>query len=178
MQLGMVGLGRMGANLVRRLVRDGHTCVVFDVSADVVSALAGESDAITGASDLDDFVAKLEGPRAAWVMVPAAYAGQTVADVASRMDAGDIVIDGGNTYYRDDIDRAEELGPKGIHYIDVGTSGGIWGLQEGYCMMVGGHPDSVQRLAPILDVLAPPDGWRHFGASGAGHFVKLSLIHI
>ncbi len=127
MQLGMVGLGRMGANLVRRLVRDGHTCVVYDVDAAVVTSLAAESDAITGASDLDDFVAKLEVPRAAWVMVPAAYAGETVMDIAGRMGSGDIVIDGGNTYYRDDIDRSEVLGPKGIHYIDVGTSGGVFG---------------------------------------------------
>src|SRR3954452_19824808 len=128
MQLGMVGLGRMGANLVRRLVRDGHTCVVYDVSADAVTGLAAESDAITGAASLDEFVAALSPPRAAWVMVPAAYAGQSVADLADRMDAGDIVIDGGNTYYRDDIDRAEALAPKGVHYVDVGTSGGVFGL--------------------------------------------------
>ncbi len=191
MQLGMVGLGRMGANLVRRLVRDGHTCVVFDVNADAVSALAAESDAITGATDLDDFVAKLELPRAAWVMVPAAYAGATVMDIASRMESGDIVIDGGNTYYRDDVDRAEELTPKGIHYIDVGTSGGVFGLERGFCLMIGGEDGPVTHLAPIFETIAPgvgdidrtpgrtgdptpeEEGWLHCGPVGAGHFVKM-----
>ncbi len=191
MQLGMVGLGRMGANLVRRLVRDGHTCVVFDVNADAVTALAAESDAITGATDLDDFVAKLELPRAAWVMVPAAFAGATVMDIASRMEPGDIVIDGGNTYYRDDVDRAEELTPKGIHYIDVGTSGGVFGLERGFCLMIGGEEGPVTHLAPIFETIAPgigdidrtpgrtgdptpeEEGWLHCGPVGAGHFVKM-----
>jgi 6-phosphogluconate dehydrogenase len=191
MQLGMVGLGRMGANLVRRLVRDGHTCVVFDVNAEAVSALAAESDAITGATDLDDFVAKLELPRAAWVMVPAAFAGETVMDIASRMEAGDIVIDGGNTYYRDDVDRAEVLTPKGIHYIDVGTSGGVFGLERGFCLMIGGEEGPVTHLAPVFETIAPgigdidrtpgrtgdptpeEEGWLHCGPVGAGHFVKM-----
>ena len=191
MQLGMVGLGRMGANLVRRLVRDGHTCVVFDVNADAVTSLAAESDAITGASDLDDFVGQLEAPRAAWVMVPAAYSGATVMDIASRMDSGDMVIDGGNTYYRDDIDRSEELQPKGIHYIDVGTSGGVFGLERGFCLMIGGEDGPVTHLAPIFRTIAPgvgdidrtpgrsgdptpeEEGWLHCGPVGAGHFVKM-----
>jgi 6-phosphogluconate dehydrogenase len=191
MQLGMVGLGRMGANLVRRLVRDGHTCVVFDVNADAVNALAAESDAIVGASDLDDLVAKLELPRAAWVMVPAAFAGATVMDIASRMEPGDIVIDGGNTYYRDDVDRAEVLTPKGIHYIDVGTSGGVFGLERGFCLMIGGEEGPVTHLAPIFETIAPgvgdidrtpgrtgdptpeEEGWLHCGPVGAGHFVKM-----
>jgi 6-phosphogluconate dehydrogenase len=191
MQLGMVGLGRMGANLVRRLVRDGHTCVVYDVNADSVASLAAESDAITGASDLDDFVAKLELPRAAWVMVPAAFAGQTVMDLADRMQSGDIVIDGGNTYYRDDIDRAEVLTPKGIHYIDVGTSGGVFGLERGFCLMIGGEDGPVNHLAPVFRTIAPgigdidrtpgrsgdatpeEEGWLHCGPVGAGHFVKM-----
>ena len=190
-QLGMVGLGRMGANLVRRLVRDGHTCVVFDVNADAVGELAAESDAITGAVDLEDFVAKLEVPRAAWVMVPAAYAGDTVMSIAELMDAGDIVIDGGNTYYRDDVDRAEALGPRGIHYVDVGTSGGVFGLERGFCLMIGGEDDVVARLAPLFRTIAPgvgdiertpgrtgapspeEEGWLHCGPAGAGHFVKM-----
>jgi 6-phosphogluconate dehydrogenase len=191
MQLGMVGLGRMGANLVRRLVADGHTCVVYDVSADVVTSLAAESDAITGATDLDDFVAKLETPKAAWVMVPAAYAGDTVNDIASRMSAGDIVIDGGNTYYRDDIDRAEALAPSGVHYVDVGTSGGVFGLERGFCLMIGGEDEVVTHLDPIFRTIAPgigtidrtpgrsgeptPEelGYLHCGPVGAGHFVKM-----
>ena len=181
----------MGANLVRRLVRDGHTCVVFDVDAGAVTSLAAESDAITGASDLDDFVAKLETPRAAWVMVPAAYSGDTVMDIASRMEAGDIVIDGGNTYYRDDIDRSEQLQPKGIHYIDVGTSGGVFGLERGFCLMIGGEDEPVTHLGPIFRTIAPgvgdiertpgrtgdptpeEEGWLHCGPVGAGHFVKM-----
>jgi len=191
MQLGMVGLGRMGANLVRRLVRDGHTCVVFDVNADAVTALAAENDAITGATDLDDFVARLEVPRAAWVMVPAAFAGATVMDITSRMEPGDIVIDGGNTYYRDDVDRAEVLTPKGIHYVDVGTSGGVFGLERGFCLMIGGEDGPVTHLAPIFETIAPgvgdidrtpgrtgdptpeEEGWLHCGPVGAGHFVKM-----
>ena len=191
MQLGMVGLGRMGANLVRRLVRDGHTCVVYDVSAEAVTSLAAESDAITGASTLDDFVAALAPPRAAWVMVPAAYAGQSVTDLADRMDAGDIVIDGGNTYYRDDIDRAEALAPKGVHYVDVGTSGGVFGLERGFCLMIGGEDTIVAHLDPVFRTIAPglgdeertpgrsgdPStselGYLHCGPAGAGHFVKM-----
>jgi 6-phosphogluconate dehydrogenase len=191
MQLGMVGLGRMGANLVRRLVRDGHTCVVFDVDAAAVSSLAAESDAITGASDLADFVSKLDVPRAAWVMVPAAYAGGTVNDLAALMESGDIVIDGGNTYYRDDVDRAEALAPKGVHYVDVGTSGGVFGLDRGFCLMIGGEDDIVTHLEPIFRTIAPgvgdaertpgrtgefapeEQGWLHCGPAGAGHFVKM-----
>jgi 6-phosphogluconate dehydrogenase len=191
MQLGMVGLGRMGANLVRRLVRDGHTCVVYDVSADAVTSLATESDAITGATSLDDFVAALTPPRAAWVMVPAAYAGQSVADLADLMEAGDIVIDGGNTYYRDDIDRSEALAPKGVHYVDVGTSGGVFGLERGFCLMIGGEDDIVSHLDPVFRTIAPglgdeertpgrsgdPStselGYLHCGPAGAGHFVKM-----
>jgi 6-phosphogluconate dehydrogenase len=191
MQLGMVGLGRMGANLVRRLVRDGHTCVVYDVNADSVTALAAESDAITGTTDLDAFVAALEVPRAAWVMVPAAFAGETVMEIAGRMERGDIVIDGGNTYYRDDIDRAEVLGPEGIHYIDVGTSGGVFGLERGFCLMIGGEDGPVNHLAPVFRTIAPgvgdvertpgrsgdttpeEQGWLHCGPVGAGHFVKM-----
>lgn len=191
MQLGMVGLGRMGANLVRRLVRDGHTCVVFDVDPGAVASLAAESDAITGASDVADFVAKLEVPRAAWVMVPAAFATDTVLSIAEHMEPGDTVIDGGNTYYRDDVDRAEILAPKGIHYLDVGTSGGVFGLERGYCLMIGGDDDAVARLAPIFRTIAPgagdaertpgrtgplapeEEGWLHCGPVGAGHFVKM-----
>jgi 6-phosphogluconate dehydrogenase len=191
MQLGMVGLGRMGANLVRRLVRDGHTCVVFDVDGDAVSRLAAESDAITGSADLADFVAKLDVPRAAWIMVPAAYAGGTVDDLAALMESGDILIDGGNTYYRDDVDRAEALGPKGIHYVDVGTSGGVFGLERGFCLMIGGEDDVVARLEPIFRTIAPGAGdaertpgrsgdlaaeelgYLHCGPAGAGHFVKM-----
>ena len=191
MQLGMVGLGRMGANLVRRLVADGHTCVVYDVSADAVTSLAAESDAITGATDLDQFVAALTLPRAAWIMVPAAFAGDTVSDLAGRMDAGDIVIDGGNTYYRDDIDRAAALAPSGVHYVDVGTSGGVFGLERGFCLMIGGEDDIVAHLDPIFRTIAPGTGdidrtpsrtgdpstselgYLHCGPNGAGHFVKM-----
>jgi 6-phosphogluconate dehydrogenase len=191
MQLGMVGLGRMGANLVRRLVADGHTCVVYDVDAAAVTSLAAESDAVTGAADLDDFVAKLEAPRAAWVMVPAAYAGETVNGLATRMSSGDIVIDGGNTYYRDDIDRAEALSASGVHYVDVGTSGGVFGLDRGFCLMIGGEDEVVAHLDPIFRTIAPgtgdidrtpgrsgdptPEemGYLHCGPVGAGHFVKM-----
>ncbi len=191
MQLGMVGLGRMGANIVRRLVRDGHTCVVFDVDADAVRTLAAESDAITGATDLADFVARLDVPRSAWVMVPAAYAGGTVQDLAGLMAPGDVVIDGGNTYYRDDIDRAETLAPLGVHYVDVGTSGGVFGLERGFCLMIGGETDVVARLEPIFRSMAPgagdaertpgrtgdlapeEQGYLHCGPVGSGHFVKM-----
>jgi 6-phosphogluconate dehydrogenase len=189
MQLGMVGLGRMGANLVRRLMRDGHQCVVYDVNADAVAELEGEG--ATGASSLDDFVAKLSAPRAAWIMVPAAYAGSTVDQLASRMEQGDIVIDGGNSYYRDDIDRAKALAPQGIHYVDVGTSGGVFGLERGFCLMIGGEPEIVGHLDPIFATIAPgvdaaertpgrsgepsqaERGYLHCGPSGAGHFVKM-----
>jgi 6-phosphogluconate dehydrogenase len=189
MQLGMVGLGRMGANLVRRLTRAGHDCVVYDVNATAVKELEGEG--ATGATSLDDLVAKLSPPRAAWVMVPAAFAGPTVTDLADRMDRGDIVIDGGNTYYRDDIDRAEALAPAGIHYVDVGTSGGVFGLERGFCLMIGGEPDVVTHLDPIFATLAPgagaiertpgregrpspsEQGYLHCGPTGAGHFVKM-----
>jgi 6-phosphogluconate dehydrogenase len=191
MQLAMVGLGRMGANLVRRLVRDGHTCVVFDVDAGVTSALAAESDAITGADSLADLVAKLDLPRAAWIMVPAAYAGSTVDQLAGLMEADDIIIDGGNSYYRDDIDRAHALQPKGIHYVDVGTSGGVFGLERGFCLMIGGEEQVVTHLDPIFRSIAPglgdiertpgrsgdpgPSelGYLHCGPNGAGHFVKM-----
>jgi len=191
MQLGMVGLGRMGANLVRRLVQDGHTCVVFDLDANAVASLAAESEAVTAASDLADFVSKLEVPRAAWVMVPAAYAGGTVNDLVELMESGDIVIDGGNTYYRDDVDRAEALAPKGVHYVDVGTSGGVFGLDRGFCLMIGGENDVVTHLEPIFRTIAPgvgdvertpgrageftpeEQGWLHCGPAGAGHFVKM-----
>ena len=189
MQLGMVGLGRMGANLVRRLMRDGHECVVFDVSADAVAGLAAEG--ATGASSLEDFVSKLSVPRAAWIMVPAAFTGSTVTDLAALMDAGDIVIDGGNSYYRDDVDRAAALQPQGIHYVDIGTSGGVFGLERGFCLMVGGETEVVQHLDSILRTIAPgvesaertpgltgdpstaEQGYLHCGPAGAGHFVKM-----
>src|SRR6476646_9187730 len=153
MQLGMVGLGRMGANLVRRLMRDGHECVVYDVSADVVSELAGEG--ATGSGSLEEFVSKLDKPRAAWVMVPAGYTGETVEKLADLMDEGDIIIDGGNSYYRDDIDRAAALKPKGVHYVDVGTSGGVFGLDRGFCIMIGGEDDVVGHLDPVFRTIAP-----------------------
>jgi 6-phosphogluconate dehydrogenase len=189
MQLGMVGLGRMGANLVRRLMRGGHETVVYDVNADVVRRL--EDEGAVGATSLDDFVAKLWPTRAAWVMVPAALAGQTVLELAERMEPGDIVIDGGNSYYRDDIHRAEALAAMGLHYVDVGTSGGVFGLQRGYCLMIGGEEQPVRHLDPIFRTLAPgvdaaprtPDrsgepareehGYVHCGPPGAGHFVKM-----
>jgi 6-phosphogluconate dehydrogenase len=189
MQLGMVGLGRMGANIVRRLMRDGHDCVAYDVSADAVSQLEGEG--ATGAATLEEFVSKLEPPRAAWVMVPAAFTGDTVSKLAELMDSGDTIIDGGNSYYRDDIDRAGALEPKGINYLDVGTSGGVWGLDRGYCLMIGGPDEAVERLDPIFRTIAPgvdaaertpgvdgdpspaENGYLHCGPNGAGHFVKM-----
>jgi 6-phosphogluconate dehydrogenase len=189
MQLGMIGLGRMGANIVRRLMRAGHECVVFDVSPEAVAAL--EAEGATGATSLADLASKLDAPRAAWVMVPAAYAGQTVMDLAEHLEGGDIVIDGGNSYYRDDVDRAAELSPRGIHHVDIGTSGGVFGLERGYCMMIGGEAEAVERLDPILRALAPgvdaaprtpgregepaqPEmGYLHCGPAGAGHFVKM-----
>jgi 6-phosphogluconate dehydrogenase len=190
MQLGMIGLGRMGANLVRRLMRDGHECVVFDVNPDAVKTLAGEG--ATGADSLDDFVAKLDQPRAAWVMVPAGEITEsTVKDLLERLDSGDAIIDGGNSYYRDDMRRAAMAGEKGVDYIDCGTSGGVFGLDRGYCLMIGGPDDAVQRLDPIFATIAPgvdaaertpgrdgepstaENGYLHCGPSGAGHFVKM-----
>jgi 6-phosphogluconate dehydrogenase len=191
MQLGMVGLGRMGANLVRRLVRDGHRCVVYDVNGEAVAGLAAESDAITGTTSLSEFVEALDPPRAAWVMVPAAFAGDTVTSLAELMEPDDVVIDGGNTFYRDDVDRAARLVPQGIHYVDVGTSGGVWGLDRGYCLMIGGEGHVVDRLDPVFRSIAPgvgeadrtpgrtgepsPSemGYLHCGPAGAGHFVKM-----
>jgi 6-phosphogluconate dehydrogenase len=190
MQLGMVGLGRMGANIVRRLTRDGHECVVYDVNPDVVSSLASEGP--TGADSLDDFVAKLDKPRAAWVMVPAGQITEsTVDELADRLEPGDAIIDGGNSYYRDDIRRSAKLAEKNIDYIDCGTSGGVFGLERGYCLMIGGPDEAVQRLDPIFATLAPgvdaaertpgrdgdpataEHGYLHCGPSGAGHFVKM-----
>jgi 6-phosphogluconate dehydrogenase len=189
MQLGMVGLGRMGANLVRRLMRDGHHCVVYDVNAQVVTELAGEG--ATGSVSLEDFVSKLEKPRAIWLMLPAAIVDSTLDRIVPLLDPEDAVIDGGNSYYRDDITRAKALTPKGIHYLDCGTSGGVWGLDRGYCLMIGGETDVVKRLDSIWKTIAPgeasapptpsrgqrsgtaPDGYMHCGPNGAGHFVKM-----
>ncbi len=189
MQLGMVGLGRMGANMVRRLIKAGHRCTVFDMFPKAVEDLAKEG--ATGASSLADFVKKLEKPRAIWLMVPAAVVDKTIADVLPLLEKGDSLIDGGNSYYVDDIRRAKELAPKGIHYVDVGTSGGVWGLERGYCMMIGGEAEIVKRLDPIFATLAPgigniprtpgreklggtaEQGYLHCGPNGAGHFVKM-----
>ena len=190
MQLGMIGLGRMGANMVRRLMRGGHECVVFDLSADNVKQLAGEG--ATGSGSLDDFIGKLSQPRAVWIMVPAGNATEkTVNDLAARMDSGDTIIDGGNSNYKDDARRAIDLREKKINYVDVGTSGGVWGLERGYCMMIGGPREAVQHLDPIFKTLAPgrteiartpgrekvsgtaEDGYVYCGPSGAGHFVKM-----
>ena len=190
MQLGMIGLGRMGANMVRRLMRGGHECVVFDLSTDNVKQLAGEG--ATGSGSLDDFIGKLSQPRAVWIMVPAGSATEkTVNDLAARMDSGDTIIDGGNSNYKDDARRAIDLREKKINYVDVGTSGGVWGLERGYCMMIGGPREAVQHLDPIFKTLAPgrieiartpgrekvsgtaEDGYVHCGPSGAGHFVKM-----
>jgi 6-phosphogluconate dehydrogenase len=173
MQLGFVGLGKMGGNMVHRIHRDSdHQVVAFDFNADAVKE-AGSHGA-TGAGSLEELVAGLEAPRMVWLMVPAGDpTEETVTTLAGLLEPGDTIVDGGNSNWHDDVRRASELDAQGIHYIDVGTSGGVWGLEVGYCMMVGGHEESVQRLAPILDVLAPPDGWRHFGDAGAGHFVKM-----
>ncbi len=179
MQLGFVGLGKMGANMVHRIHRDSeHTCVAFDFSAEAVSEAEGHG--ATGVSSLEELVSKLEAPRSVWIMVPAGDATQsTVEQLAALLEQGDTIIDGGNSRWTDDKRRQDELGPKGIHYVDVGVSGGVWGLQVGYCMMVGGPDEAVERLAPILDVLAPPEseehgaGWGHFGPTGAGHYVKM-----
>ena len=189
MELGMIGLGRMGANIVRRLMRDGHECVVYDRNPDAIAQLTGEG--ATGATSVADLVGRLRAPRAVWVMVPAAFAGATVTDVATHLDTDDIVIDGGNSYYRDDVDRAAALAPRGIHYLDIGTSGGVLGLERGYCLMIGGEAQPVARLGPIFASLAPgvdaasrtpggsddastaEHGYLHCGPAGAGHFVKM-----
>jgi len=190
MQLGMIGLGRMGGNMVRRLMRGGHECVVRDLSPANVKELAGEGP--TGSSSLDDFVAKLKKPRATWIMVPAGDATeQTVLGLAQKLEAGDIIIDGGNSYFKDDVRRSQMLKERGIHYIDVGTSGGVWGLDRGYCMMLGGPQEAVEHLDPIFKTLAPGIGeiprtpgrekvggtaelgYLYCGPSGSGHFVKM-----
>jgi 6-phosphogluconate dehydrogenase len=190
MQLGMVGLGRMGANMVRRLLKGGHECVVFDMSPQAVNDLAAEH--AVGSTSLADLVRKLEKPRAVWLMVPAAVVDKTITDVLPALEPDDILIDGGNSYYIDDIRRAKELAPHRIHYVDVGTSGGVWGLERGYCMMIGGEKPVVQRLDPIFATLAPgrgdiprtpgrekmgastaEQGYLHCGPNGAGHFVKM-----
>ena len=189
MQLGMIGLGRMGANMVRRLLRGGHQCVVFDRSAKAVADLAKEK--ATGTASLADFAKSLSKPRAVWLMVPAGVVDETIAELLPHLERGDILIDGGNSYYIDDIRRAKELAPKGIHYVDVGTSGGVWGLERGYCMMIGGETDAVKHLDPIFATLAPgrgdiprtpgrekvggtaEQGYLHCGPNGGGHFVKM-----
>jgi 6-phosphogluconate dehydrogenase len=189
MQLGMIGLGRMGANMVRRLTHGDHQCVVFDVHAEAVQALIHPG--AVGATSLTDLVAQLAKPRAIWLMVPAAVVDQELTKLAPLLESGDIVIDGGNSFYRDDIRRGAELQPRGIHYVDVGTSGGVAGFERGYCLMIGGEPDTVQRLAPIFATLAPgkgtatptpgrgerastaEHGYLHCGPQGAGHFVKM-----
>ncbi|HEY3087523.1 MAG TPA: decarboxylating 6-phosphogluconate dehydrogenase [Jatrophihabitantaceae bacterium] len=189
MQLGMIGLGRMGANIVRRIMNDGHTAVVYDRSADNTKALAAEG--AVGTDSLADFIAKLDKPRAAWVMIPAAVTGAVVEQLAGLMEPGDIIIDGGNTNYREDIERAAALATRGIHYVDVGTSGGVWGLRRGYCLMIGGETSVVEHLDPVFASIAPgldaaprtpgrtgepsPEelGYLHCGPNGAGHFVKM-----
>ncbi|REK12556.1 MAG: decarboxylating 6-phosphogluconate dehydrogenase [Planctomycetota bacterium] len=189
MQLGMVGLGRMGANMVRRLMKDGHECVVYDLHADAVKELAGEG--ATPSSSVEDFVSKLEKPRPVWLMVPAGVVDKTIASFVDHLDADDILIDGGNSYYIDDLRRAAELREKKIHYVDVGVSGGVWGLERGYCQMIGGEDHVVKRLDPIFATLAPgvdeaprtpgreklggtaEHGYLHCGPNGAGHFVKM-----
>ncbi|HEX6331720.1 MAG TPA: decarboxylating 6-phosphogluconate dehydrogenase [Actinomycetota bacterium] len=190
MQLGMVGLGRMGANLSRRLIAAGHEIVGYDVQPESVTAI--EAEGVTGASSIEELVGKLSRPRACWVMVPSAYAVSTTDRVAELMEAGDVVIDGGNTYYREDLDRAERYGARGVHFVDVGVSGGVFGLQRGFCLMIGGEDDVVRRLDPIFAALAPgvdaaprtkeretsepstaEAGYLHCGPAGAGHFVKM-----
>jgi 6-phosphogluconate dehydrogenase len=189
MQLGVIGLGRMGANMVRRLLRGGHQCVVFDRSANAVRDMVKEK--AIGAGSLAELAENLRKPRAIWLMVPVGAVDQTIADLVPHLGRGDIIIDGGNSYYIDDIRRAKELGPKGVHYVDVGTSGGVWGLERGYCMMIGGEAAVVRLIDPILAVLAPGQGdiprtpgrkeaggtsekgYLHCGPSGAGHFVKM-----
>jgi len=188
MQIGMIGLGRMGANMARRLMKNGHKCVVFDMSPKAIAEL--KSDGATGAASLSDLVKRLDEPRAIWLMVPAAVVDQTIGDLLPHLSPGDILIDGGNSYYVDDIRRAKELAERSIHYVDVGTSGGVWGLERGYCMMIGGEVSVVQRLDPIFAALAPgrgdipatpgrertgtaEQGYLHCGGNGAGHFVKM-----
>jgi 6-phosphogluconate dehydrogenase len=189
MQLGMIGLGRMGSNMVRRLLRNGQECVVYDVHASATAPLTG--DGAIGTASLEDFVAKLKPPRAIWLMVPAAVVDETIEKLIGRLERGDILIDGGNSYYHDDIRRAAALKTKGIHYVDVGTSGGVWGLERGYCMMIGGEVDVVRHLDPVFAALAPGTGneprtpgrekasgtaergYLHCGPNGAGHFVKM-----
>src|SRR6202048_4398451 len=189
MQLGMVGLGRMGANMVRRLMRGGHRCVVFDLFPKAVEGLAKEG--AMGAASFEDLAKRLDKPRTVWLMVPAAVVDKTITDLLSFLEPGDTIIDGGNSYYVDDIRRAKELAASGIHYVDVGTSGGVWGLESGYCTMIGGETDVVQRMDPIFTTLAPgigdiartpgreklggtaEQGYLHCGPNGAGHFVKM-----
>ena len=188
MQLGMIGLGRMGANLVRRLMRDGHTCVVYDVNPEAVKAL--EAEGAVGTSSLEEFASKLTKPRNVWIMVPAAIVDKTLASLVPLLDAGDAVIDGGNSYYRDDITRSASLKAKGLHYLDVGTSGGVWGLERGYCLMIGADDAAFARLEPVFKTIAPgsgiaeptpgrqpgstaSEGYLHCGPPGAGHFVKM-----
>jgi 6-phosphogluconate dehydrogenase len=188
MQLGMIGLGRMGSNLTRRLLRDGHRCVAYDVNPDAVKAL--EADGAAGASTLEEFVSKLEKPRNIWIMVPAGIVEPTLEKLVPLLEADDVVIDGGNSYYRDDMTRSAALRPTGVHYLDVGTSGGVWGLDRGYCLMIGGDDAAVARLDPIFKSIAPgagmaeptpgrapgsqaSEGYLHCGPSGAGHFVKM-----
>ena len=189
MQIGMIGLGRMGANLVRRLTKNGHQCVVYDINPTAAKEISGRD--VQSSASLDELVAKLAKPRAVWVMVPAGVAGKTVEELAVRMDTGDIIIDGGNSYYRDDLLRAEALKPRGIHYVDCGTSGGVFGLERGYCLMIGGEDSIVKHLEPIFKSIAPgveaaprtpgkkgspgpaEHGYLHCGPNGAGHFVKM-----
>jgi 6-phosphogluconate dehydrogenase len=189
MQIGMIGLGRMGANMVRRLVSGGHQCVVYDRNAETVATLGGEG--ATGSGSLDDFIAKLNRPRAIWLMIPAALVDATLNELAPKLDADDILIDGGNSHYIDDIRRARELKATSLHYVDVGVSGGVWGLERGYCQMIGGEREVVARLDPVFKTLAPGrntvsdtpgrandggtavEGYLHCGAAGAGHFVKM-----
>jgi 6-phosphogluconate dehydrogenase len=189
MQIGMIGMGRMGANMARRLLRGGHAVVAYDVVPAAVEAVV--KDGAAGAHSLDELVAQLAPPRAVWLMVPAALVDRTLADLAPKLANGDAVVDGGNSFYRDDVDRAKRLEPQGLHYVDCGTSGGVWGLERGYCLMIGGEPDVVRRLDPIFATLAPgrgaleptagresrrgtaEEGYLHCGPSGAGHFVKM-----
>jgi 6-phosphogluconate dehydrogenase len=191
MQLGMIGLGRMGANMVRRLLRHGHQCIVYDADPETAQTLAGEHQGVSAAASLDEFVSRLTPPRAAWLMIPAAAVDQLLDDLAPRLGQDDIIIDGGNSYYIDDIPRADALMSRGIQYLDVGTSGGVWGLERGYCLMIGGPETAVRRLDPIFKSLAPgrgtiartpgrervggtaEDGYLHCGPPGAGHFVKM-----
>ncbi len=191
MQVGMVGLGRMGANMVRRLMRGGHQCVAYDVTISAVQAIAAEG--ATGAATIDEFIAKLQRPRTVWLMVPAAVVDSTLDALIPKLESGDVIVDGGNSYYRDDIARAARLSKSGLHYVDCGTSGGVFGMERGYCLMIGGEKEVVSRLDPILASLAPglgeiprtagreklenggtsERGYLHCGPSGAGHFVKM-----